>query len=229
MPNAYTSGIANGQANASAGAGAFDPTKPWLGAPSFETTAMGNNADYSRVGWNYDANGYKGAGFYKAASPSSDSQMLGEQQYYTNQFNQNIPQLENQMGNQAASSISAKTDQNVQNTRQNNSSRGMLYSGINQGQEQGQRVQGAQQTAQARSGINSGLISAGQNMQSNAISTGVSYQQMQQQLYNSIYGQAMQSLNSDTAMTNSVVGSAATIGAIAAFSPASAPAAAAKA
>lgn len=237
MPSAYLNGIASTQAstkdekNPYSGANAsslYNPNTPW-NAPTFVSGSRaggpGNMQDQKEgaVDWNGGSNngiywsdtGPGGAGYYQTNNPGQNA--LAKQQYFTNQFNENIPQMANDLYSQAGSQLSTKMNQGIRSVKQSNSGRGLLYGGINQGQEHGVRANAAGEMASAKSNINQGLISAGQSMQSNTVQSGVSYQQMQQALNNAIYENAMSKLNGDTAMTNSLIGSAATIGGYAAF------------
>lgn len=215
MPG-YMNGIAQGQAQAS------DPNKdaPWKKATDFVSRSrfqMGaaDESGMKDMGYGWDERGPQGQGYYKG--PNQQEELLQQQQYYADQFNQNIPQMSNQLYNQAGGAISNNMDQGIKNVRQQNSSRGLLYGGVNAGQEGSVRAKGASDMASTKSNINQGLIETGQNMRSSAISSGVSYQQMQQALNNAVYQNAMSKLNQDNAMTSGIIGNAATIGAIAAF------------
>lgn len=220
MPVGYLNGIATAQAQPA------DPNKdqPWMkqnflgqaklskrNGPMQEgkmyTAASGLNGVYKQ--------GEQGWGLY--ADQGDPEKLMGQQQFYADKFNQNIPNMANEMQGQAAADINGRMTQGIKNVQQSNSARGLLYGGVNAGQEQRVRAQAAGDLAHAKSNINQGLISAGQNMRSNAISTGVSYQQMQQALNNAIYSNAIAKLNGDSSMTNSLLSSAATIGGIAAF------------
>lgn len=109
----------------------------------------------------------------------------------SNQYTQNLPNLQNQMGNQARQNINQQTGNSIQGNRSSNASRGMLYGGINQGQESGMRASGAAQSAQAQSNINANTTAMQQGLQQNAINTGLAINQNQQQIQNDIYQEAL--------------------------------------
>lgn len=158
-------------------------------------------------------NGPSGYGWYQTNTPAQNA--LGAQQYFTNQFNQNMGTMQNQMGNQMAGQVGAQADQSVQAARSHNASRGLLYGGVNAGQEAGIRGNAAAQTAQGQSNINQGLLQEQSQLNAGAIQSGINYQQTQQQMQQALYQNAAQGLATDTAATNGLLQAAGTVAMVA--------------
>jgi hypothetical protein len=124
------------------------------------------------------------------------------------QFRQNIPGMEQTMGNQIKKRGQQNLGQNLNYTKSYNSGRGLLYGGINQGQMQGQRAASAQNVASGINTVNTGLENAANQLDAQAIETGVGIQQNQQAIQNQLYSQAMAQQNAN----NSLVGNIAATG-----------------
>jgi hypothetical protein len=206
MPNAYKTGLATNMsqpmpaASLSNSQTLSDGSKFIAGArmtPSSPLGGGGPEREFTDRGWAYNQGGAQGAGYYY--NPSNSEKMLNQQQYFAKDFRDKLPQMENQMGNQAAGSIGASADQGVRASRASDSSRGLLYGGVHAGHEGAIRGEAAAEMAGARSNINQGLLSAADSMDANAIQTGVAVQQQQQQMQNAIYSQAMAKMNAENA------------------------------
>lgn len=129
-----------------------------------------------------------------------------------NQFTQNMPQMQNQMGNQARAGFNQQAGTQIQRNRATNSSRGLLYGGINQGQEAGIRGQAAVKSANAQGTINAGLLNSQSQLQGNAVNTGLAINQNQQQIQNDIYQQALAQMQASAGMFGSAMGSVGKVG-----------------
>lgn len=157
-------------------------------ASNYDDSAM----DPTHVNGTFNANGAQGSGYYNDLSNAQIG--LNQQQYYANQFRNNIPSLENTMGNQMANTVGGQMDQGIKQTQQTDSSRGLLYGGIHAGDEQQVRNAASGQLAQGRSNINAGINQAANTMDNQAVQTGVQIQQQQQQMQDQIYANAMASM-----------------------------------
>lgn len=216
MPNAMISGIAQAQANPYANANSATPSgQPWnsmifdsgatakagLGpAPTAGSSPASSGSDQ------WYANGANGAGYYRAQN--SQEQAQNGQQYAAQQFRANIPQTENTLYDQMASTQNQNMNAGIKQTQQSNSSRGLLYGGIDAGQEQGVRAGASSALASGKSAINSGVETAANSMDQSAIDTGVAIQQQQQQMQDAIYSNAMAQMNAQNGAIGGLLGAA---------------------
>jgi len=164
------------------------------------------NNKYIENGGQWYDNGAQGAGYYRPQNSQELAQSA--QQYFANQFRQNIPQTENTLYNQMASGVNQSMNQGIKNVQQNNSRRGLLYGGVNAGQEGAVRAGAASQLAEGRSNINSSVENAANNMDQTAIDTGIAIQQQQQQMQNAIYADAMAKMNMNNGLLGGVASAA---------------------
>jgi hypothetical protein len=129
-----------------------------------------------------------------------------QQQTNATNFRNNIPQMEQSMGEQLKASANQTMGQQLGGLGSYNSSRGMGYGGVNQGQQQ--RVRSAAQSgvAQGQSNINAGLQNAANTLDAEAVNTGLGIQQTQQSIQNNIYSQAMTQMNANNSMVGGFLG-----------------------
>lgn len=219
MPvSSFTNGIAQSQAGPYASSQNQNKDQPWnnmvydsnatqnsqFGPGNHTITAGTRGSENGNDVW-YD-NGANGAGFYRQQDDASKAQSA--QQYGAQQFRQNIGQTENNLYNQAASSVNQNMNAGIKNTQQQNSRRGLLYGGVNAGGEAGVRANASNNLASARSNINSGVENAANQMDQGAINTGIAIQQEQQQIQNTIYADAMAKMNNSNAGIGGLLGAA---------------------
>lgn len=129
------------------------------------------------------------------------------------QFQANIPQYQQQLTSNLKQGVNQQLGQNLQKTANYNASRGLLYGGVNQGMQGHNYNNASNAVAQGTSDINAGLQSASNQLAANAVGTGTGIQQSNQDIQNQIYQQTMAQTNSN----NSMLGSAAGFGLLAAM------------
>jgi hypothetical protein len=145
----------------------------------------------------YD-NGSNGAGFYR---PQTTEELAkSSQDYFANQYRQNISKNENDLYNQLATSATGQMNQGIKQIQQNNSSRGLLYGGVNAGQEGALRANTAAGLASGKASINSQVESTANQIDQNSINNGLALQQQQQQMQNAIYANAMAQMNAQNGL-----------------------------
>lgn len=123
-----------------------------------------------------------------------------QQQTNATNFRNNIPQMEQSMGEQLKSQANQMMGQGMSQINNSNNARGMGYGGVNQGQQQKLRAQTQSGVAQGQSNINAGLQNAANTLDAEAVNTGVGIQQTQQSIQNQIYSQAMTQMNANNSM-----------------------------
>lgn len=140
----------------------------------------------------------------KIATPAEQMQ----QQLVNNarNFRQNIPNLQQQLGQQFRVAANDSMNQGLHSIQQNNSNRGLLYGGINQGQQAGERARAQVGVAGGIQGINRDLNSAANTLDQQAIGNGVSIQQTQQAIANDAYSRAMASMNAEDSTFGNAAG-----------------------
>jgi len=230
MPmNAMTTGLAQNMANSSfqnqvanaapgSNMAAFQNTTPW-GSPKLAMAANAPFPSSTQYAPSAPANSFfvqggpQGSGYYQA--PSQTEALQGAQQYFANQFQQNIPTLENQMYSNLAQGVNANMNQGIQSARASNAGRGLLYGGVNAANEQAIRANASNQLAQGRQNINTSVLNEGQQLMNNAVSTGIGIQQQQQQMQNAVYQQAMASMNAQNQAIGGLLSAGGLIGAAA--------------
>lgn len=174
---------------------------------AFTSNGQGANADM------YYSQGPQGQGWYQVMEPGQKA--VAEQQYFTNQFNQNMPNLQNQMGAQFGQQVNQQMGGQLQQANSSNASRGMAYGGVGQGTQNAVRASAAGQAASGQNQINQGLLAEQSQVNSGAIQSGINYQQQQLAMQQQIYGQALQNLQAENSGTQGALQTAAMIGAIA--------------
>lgn len=131
---------------------------------------------------------------------------LQQQQQQAQQFSQNLPNMQNQAGQQLAQATNQQMGQNLNNVNQFNSARGLAFGGINQGAQQGQRANAATSLAQGREQINDQFQQASNQMNAAAIGSGVAVQQSQQAIQDQIYNQALTNMMNQNQAFGSLLG-----------------------
>jgi hypothetical protein len=122
------------------------------------------------------------------------------------QFRSNIPQLQQQLGQQFRVDANSQMNQGIHNIEQNNSNRGLLYGGLNQGQEAQQRARTQVAVAGGIKGINNDLYQAANTLDAQAVGNGVGVQQTQQAIANDAYSRAMTQMNAEDSMVGNAAG-----------------------
>jgi hypothetical protein len=132
--------------------------------------------------------------------------MQQQQAAYATQFNQNLPQLQQQTASQLGQQAAAKNTGQMSQAKSSDSARGLGYGGIAEGT---QAQIGAQNTAGLMNSINqsnTNLQNAGNTLNAQALETGVGIQQTQQSIQNQVYQQALAQQNANNTITGSAMG-----------------------
>ena len=133
------------------------------------------------------------------------------------EFQQNIPQMQKQMGDQLRSQYNTQLQGNMKSIQASNQRRGMAYGGLNYGQQQGEAAREQANLATGLGNINTGLENANQQMMQQALQTGVGIQSTNQQIQNQLYSQEMARLQAQNSMTGNIMGTMASMGLMAAM------------
>lgn len=150
-----------------------------------------------------------------AGQDSQAEALRKKQQDYAKEFRSNIPGMEGSMSNALKGNNSRNMYSNLDQVDQDSSRRGLLYGGLAAGREGGVRAKAQGALGEGLAGIHQGLLNAADTLDAQAIQTGLGIQQNQQAIQNQIYQQAMAANNANNSMVGSMVGTIATIAALA--------------